>query len=342
MCGRAATWKDGEDNVRREDVARKAGCSPSTVSRVLLGKGYVSESARQRVLAAAAELGYTPNNLARSLTMNRSNVIAVLIEDLMNPYYFHIVEAMLSKAKEKGLVLSLFAVSREDFDNTLDTLISNRVIGVVNLAMFEVKKESIKRLEKAGILTVNFSEKDENVVTIDYSIGVESALACFQRNGHRTVGFLSGLDRAIAVKDVRYNAFFQNLGKYGLKTEDRFVLCGDYPRENADRVGYNLVKRMIKNGLPDGLLCMTDMMALGAIKALESEGIRVPADISVIGCDNLEFTEFLHPALTTISVDKKTQGGAYIDYFLSGGYGQWQVSTYFVERESVANRNQKG
>ena len=144
------------------------------------------------------------------------------------------------------------------------------------------------------------------------------------------------------MKDVRYNAFFQNLGKYGLKTEDRFVLCGDYPRENADRVGYNLVKRMIKNGLPDGLLCMTDMMALGAIKALESEGIRVPADISVIGCDNLEFTEFLHPALTTISVDKKTQGGAYIDYFLSGGYGQWQVSTSFVERESVANRNQKG
>lgn len=203
--------------MRREDVARKAGCSPSTVSRVLLGKGYVSESARQRVLAAAAELGYTPNNLARSLTMNRSNVIAVLIEDLMNPYYFHIVEAMLSKAKEKGLVLSLFAVSREDFDNTLDTLISNRVIGVVNLAMFEVKKESIKRLEKAGILTVNFSEKDENVVTIDYSIGVESALACFQRNGHRTVGFLSGLDRAIAVKDVRYNAFFSEPREIRLK-----------------------------------------------------------------------------------------------------------------------------
>lgn len=120
--------------VTKQDVAKRAGVSTATVGRVLSGKGYVSAESRAKVEEAIKALNYRRNNLAANLRKRKSNVIAVLVEDLLNPYYMHLAEAMGRRAKEKNSIVSLHAVSDRDVRQVLDDLFSNRVCGIVNLA----------------------------------------------------------------------------------------------------------------------------------------------------------------------------------------------------------------
>ena len=122
--------------VTRKEVALKAGVSTATVSRVTSGRGYVSEEARRKVEAAIGMLNYIPNNIAKNLSRNQSNVVAVLVEDVTNPYYLQILEAMEGEGTKHNLIISLFAVNKDDIDMIMTGLIENRVCAIINLALF--------------------------------------------------------------------------------------------------------------------------------------------------------------------------------------------------------------
>lgn len=327
-----------ESMVTKQDVAERAGVSTATVGRVLSGKGYVSADARAKVEEAVRALNYRRNNLAANLRKRKSNVIAVLVEDLLNPYYMHLAEAMVERAKEKNCIVSLFAVKDRDVRQVLDDLLSNRVCGVVNLAMFTCDFSWYDIFLEEGIRLINCTATGPKVI-VDYTQGMQEAMACLKKAGRTHPAFLAGIESWLAPNDLRVRFFRENAEQYGLVYNSELLLCGNYPIVKAHHVGYELCKQLIESKKQfDSLFCMTDMMALGALKALFDFGYKIPQDVSVIGCDDLDFTGFFQPSLTTIAVDKKAEAYAYVDLILDEEVSDRdvrKVNTRLVERSSV-------
>ena len=121
--------------ITRKDVAELAGVSKTTVTRVLSGNGYVSEENRRKVKNAAERLNYIPNNIAKNLNQQYSNIIAVLVEDLTNQYYLQIISAMTDEAMKLGMMVSVFSITRKNIDTVIGNLIAERDCGIVNLAL---------------------------------------------------------------------------------------------------------------------------------------------------------------------------------------------------------------
>ena len=324
--------------VTKQEVAERAGVSTATVGRVISGKGYVSAEARVKVKAAIEELNYHTNKLASNLRKSKSNIIAVLVEDLLNPYYMHLVEAMVERAEEKDCIISMFAIKDRDVRKILDDLLSYRVCGIVNLAMFTCDFSWYDIFREEGIRLINCTKSGPKVI-VDYTEGVRQAMECFRRAGRTRPAFVAGIEEWLMPTDIRIIYFQQNPEKCGFEYDTRRILCGNYPMAKAHNVGYELCQKLIRLGVPfDSVFCLTDMMALGALKALFEHGYSVPRDVSVIGCDDLDFTGFFLPALTTIQVDKKAEGYAYVDFILDDDVSEnavRKIGTKLVERSSV-------
>lgn len=324
--------------ITKQDVARHAGVSTATVSRVINGVGYISEATKKKVQDAVLFLNYIPNKMARSLATNKSNVIAVLVEDLSNPYYMTLIDAMVERANQENHIVSIFAIKNRDVRLVLRDLASNMVCGIVNLAMFTCEFSNYDVFSNAGTKLINCTA-DSSVSVVDYDTGIEEAMQYLQDNGFRNVAFIGGLEEWLTFKDVRVKYFMENRVRHGFNDSNELILSADYPISRAYDVGYSLAMRLMDSNMKfDAVICLTDMMALGAVKAFYSRGYSLPDDISVIGCDNLDFAKYMHPALTTIGVDKKAEGYAYIDYILGKITELPKVATKLKIRESVKQR----
>lgn len=328
--------------VTKQDVANKAGVSTATVGRVISGKGYISKEARERVEKAISTLNYRRNKLAYNLRKSKSNIIAVLVEDLLNPYYMHIVDAMARRAKEKDCIISMFAIKDRDVRQVLDDLLSYRVCGIVNLAMFTCDFSWYDIFIEEGIRLINCTKSGPKVI-VDYTKGMLDAMKCLQSAKRTKPAFIAGIEEWLTPTDMRVGCFQKNAADYGFEYKSDMILSGNYPMENAHKVGYELCENLIRSKKEfDSIFCLTDMMALGALKALFDYGYKVPQDVSVVGCDNLDFTGYFQPALTTIQIDKQAEGYAYVDFILDPNVTDSDVryvDTKLIERNSVCLKN---
>ena len=152
--------------ITRKDVAELAGVSKTTVTRVLSGRGYVSEENRKKVKAAVEKLNYIPNMIAKNLNQKFSNIVAVLVEDLTNQYYLQIISAMNSEAMRAGMMVSLFSVNKNNINSVIENLIANRVRGIVNLALYTCDKRYIDILKNLGIFLINI--EGGNALILNY------------------------------------------------------------------------------------------------------------------------------------------------------------------------------
>lgn len=324
--------------ITKKQVAEYAGVSTATVSRVVNGVGYVSRDTETKVRHAIEALKYIPNKLAGNLARNRSNLIAVLVEDLINPYYMTLVDAMVERASQDNYVVSVFAIKNRDVHRVLEDLAANRVCGIVNLAMFTCDFSCYDVFLEAGTRLINCTA-DSSVVSIDYTTGIEEAMRYLAENGRKHVAFISGLEEWLSHKDMRVKYFREHRTRFGFDERDDTVLSADYPMSRAYDVGYALMNEIFDTAAEvDAVICLTDMMALGAMKSCYDHGRRIPEDVSFIGCDNLDFTPYFQPALTTVNVDKRAEGFAYIDYVLGKTDGVTLLPTHLTVRESVCRK----
>ena len=325
--------------VTRKDVAKKAGVSTATVSRVTSGRGYVSEEAREKVQKAIGALNYIPNNIAKSLTQNRSNVVAVLVEDLTNPYYLQILDAMEREGAKYNLIISLFAVNKNDIDMVMTGLIENRVCAIIKLALFACNEKYISILEELEIYTVNIKPRNvgELRIHLNHALGIDSICAYLRDKGRRRLAYLAALGEELVRQDERLNAYLVSRKKYGLSEDDRLVVFANYPEERAFAVGYQSAKRLCERDVPfDSVLCMNDSVALGAMKYFQEKGFSIPAQVCVIGCDNIFMGQYVTPSLSTIDVETERQGIAYIRAIVRReGPRTEEIRATFIPRESI-------
>lgn len=320
----------------RADVARAAGVSMMTVTRVVLNKGYVSPDTRQKVERAIEELGYIPNKLAANLVGQNSRTIAVILRELTNPYYIHLVDAMISRAQNYGCVVILFKTDEDHLDGVMKEIISNRVMGVVNM-MFTVLPDDVNRqLMEYGIKGIFTGADSDFKFTIDYEDAMREAMVRLKASGIRRPAFISGLRPELFSTDTRVRIFERYCAElWGMASP--VILHGNYPAQESFVVGRSLMEELLKSHPDtDAVFCLNDMMAFGAMKAVIRSGYRVPEDISIIGFDNILMSDYFNPSLSTVGVNISEEANNYVDYLVGKPKSaSFMITAEYVERKST-------
>ena len=285
------------------DVAARAGVSYQTVSRVLNQPGIVRSETRDRVLAAIAETGYTPNRAARALKTTRSSQIGLLTDgsSLFGPS--ETVTAIETAAREAGYSVLLTTVGSGAAGPAAETspgssLIGSGVDGILVVAAHEgmqpVVAAAASTIPVLAVSAQSPASTDAAVVGVDQRRGARSVVEHLARTGVRSIAHLAGPSDWFDAR-ARLDGFVEGLEGQGL--DGVATAPGDW----TPRSGYEVTRELLASGPPEALFAANDMMAIGALHALHEQGLRVPEDIAVVGFDDTDGAAYLTPSLTTVS-----------------------------------------
>lgn len=294
-------------NPTASDVARLAGVSQSAVSRAFTTGASVAPATRERILAAARELGYRPNAIARTLITRRSRIVGLLMSYLENQFYPLVIERMSQALQRDGYHVLLFISETGDADAVLADLLQYQVDGIV-MASTTLSSGLAHDCAEAGIPVVLFNRVAQrgamgrfatSSVTSQNREGGRMVGDMLVRTGHRRVAWLAGLENASTSLD-REAGLRDALADAGLPLHARGV--GHYDFAQARRAVLELFRDPA--GRPDALFAANDHMAIAALETLRSElGLRVPQDVSVVGFDNVPQAGWPSFRLTTVQQD---------------------------------------
>ncbi|MBK1838426.1 LacI family DNA-binding transcriptional regulator [Azospirillum sp. YIM B02556] len=293
------------------DLAALCGVSPATVSNALADKPNVKAETRDLVRRKAREIGYHASSAARGLRMGRSWSIGLVVGDIANPFVPDVVRGVEDVVwrERKNLILCNTDFQAEKKTAYVRSLLDKQIDGMIVLSQI-LDAHDMERVAAAGIplVTVNRRAPDfsTDYVGIDNQSGVRMAVDYLVSLGHRRIAFVKGLFRSSSADD-RFAAFQAAVQAHGLDGDPSLAVQGDYSMESGDSAARSL---MALSQRPTAILAANDLMALGALGALHDLGIRVPADVSVVGFDNIQLAE--HPLLnlTTINHPKRETGDA--------------------------------
>lgn len=300
-----------------KDIAKIAGVSSATVSRIINGKGEASQETINRIMKLVSDLNYKPNRLAKTLSQRSSNIIAVMLPNLVNPYFGELLRAIDTEATNHNFQLLICNTNdcRKKVEQFLDSIINNYAFGAI-ICTLQVTLEDLKQLEKAGVHTVTIDrssfEHPYSAVNIDQEKGSYIATEFLIKKGARNIIFISGPEYD-SLSPERETGYKRALKKYGLSAEP-VILRGTFSLES----GYQLTHNYIKEKKPfDAIFASNDLMAIGAMRACRDFKLSVPDKVKIIGNDNLTIDEYLLPKLTSLSQNKKLVGKTVIEELLS-------------------------
>lgn len=291
-------------HVTLKDVARRAGVSTKTVSRVVNNQGEISEETRARVQLAIEELGYSPNILARSLVNQRSNTLAVVASGIEYFGPSRTIVGIEQQADEFGYSIFLSLLPHPDDSNVkqvLNELVARRVDGIV-WAIPQIgdnrqwiTPDNLAQLPPIVFLSME-TRPDLAIVAVDNNAGGQLATRHLIEQGRRRVGIITGPLAWWEARE-RLAGWKHALDAAGLPAYEEFVARGDWSPASGERAMANLVDHRPRL---DALFASNDQMALGALGVLSRAGLRVPDDIALVGFDNIPESEFFLPPLTTV------------------------------------------
>lgn len=289
------------------EVAKLAKVSPATVSRVLSKSPYISAATVNRVMAAVEKLNYHRNVHARRLAIGKSDLFGLVISEIANPFFSEIIRGFQSAAWDRGFDVLLLNTEYDEkrTEAVVQKLIENSVRGVAVITS-SLQDSVISTLTDKGIgvVTCNPVPVDRLVstVTIDYKRGLVQAIEHVASLGHRRAAVIAGPQTNRTASAIK-QALVEGLRQRGLDPDP--VTHSDYHFD----AGASAVQAILSaKHAPTVIFCGSDLIAMGAIIALEEAGIDVPKDVSILGIDDIPFSFLVRPALTTIRVPREQLG----------------------------------
>lgn len=327
-----------------QEVATKAGVSKATVSRVLSGKGYVSQETKDQVFKAIEEAGYRPNLLARNLATSKSMCIGLVVTNtLYNGNYFSEIISQAAKkldANGRQLILVDGKHSAEEEREAIQFLHDLRCDGIIIYPRFLSVNEMDELIDKYNkpVMVVNrkLRKHQSHCIYCDHKgSGFKATQALIER-GHHHIAFITGsLDSPTAIE--RLSGYKEALAAAGLPVKESLIVQGKWSAAS----GAAAVETLLTSGEPfSAILASNDEMAIGAMKKLNEAGISVPSQVSVIGFDNIPTAPFLIPALSSVKDPVSDMVSEVINQIISmldGGYlsEQNKFVSELILRESV-------
>jgi len=287
------------------DVAKRAGVSISTVSRVISNSTHpVNDQTRERVLRAAHELDYAPSALAKAMVTKKSFMVGVIVGDTMDPFFAAIVRGVEDVGREKGfLVIVANSDRKPDLEyQYIKTLNDYQADGII-FAGGGLKDEEY--LENVAKTLEKFQNRDAPVMTLgnhlfpSYGVMVDNEMIIYDaaqyliKLGHRKIGYITGPDN-ITTSELRLVGYSRAMQEIG---EKEWIFAGDYMYDGGLHAAEEIAAL---NEKPTAILASNDRMAIGCAVGLKKLGVRIPADISLISVGGITSTEFISPPITSI------------------------------------------
>lgn len=295
-------------------IAEMAGVSVSTVSKILNNYTDVSEKTRQRVLEIIEQTGYTPSNSAKIQPAGKSGLIGVIFAgeqnvDFMHPFF---VEVLNSFKKQIGLLgYDLIFFSNEKFMNAGDYFARCQHFQVEGCVIIngERMEPAIRELDRSAIpcigVDLELNGKRSGYVMSDNFQIAARVVEHLYLLGYRELGFIGSAPDA-EISNLRKAGYIKAIEGFGLQVHERWFVHGEDFFESS---GYEAMRAMIRSGpLPRAVFAASDLLALGAIRALREEGLSVPEDVAIVGCDDIDASKYTNPTLTTVRQNKERLG----------------------------------
>lgn len=288
-------------NVTIKDIAEIAGVSHSTVSRALNNSPALKEETKKRILEIARNLNYTPNTSARSLVLSKSYNIGVFfssIYDGTSSSFFHNVIKSISERIEGKY--NIIVKSIDTYTESYNSINPKNFDGIIVVSQKKEDDNFIRKVinNKIPIVVLNRKVEDLNVnnVVSNEIIGVYEGIKHLINLGHKEIAIIEGKEDFESTK-IRRQGYLKAFNECNINVKDEFIVKGDYGLES----GYLRAKDLLKiDHKPSAIFAFNDDMALGAMKAILEEGLKVPQDISILGFDGSVFSHYLTPAISTI------------------------------------------
>lgn len=288
-----------------EDIARLAGVSRSTVSRVINGQPSVRQEVRDRVQAVIAEHKYAPQAAARQLVTQRTRTIGLILPDSAyqmfgNPIFAQMGQGVSQVCAQKGYISMQFMGQRNMEEQTLYNLLRSRPFDGVVLISGEYEDPRPGFLRNAGIPYVRIgrdpNHDDMKYVDIDNIAAARAAVEHLVKLGHRRIAMIKGMGTDTSSAD-RFEGYKQALQGAGIALDEQLVGDGDWTAV----CGYTITRRFLElDSPPTALFSSNDMMAAGVVRAVHERGLKVPDDLALVGFDDLDQTTMIFPELTTV------------------------------------------
>ena len=315
------------------DVALRAGVSTATVSRILSGATRGRPQTRARVVAAARELDYRPSGIARSLKLQRTRTLGLIITDIQNPFYPELVRAVEDAARERGYAL-LLGNGAEDPEREaayLELLAGRRVDGII-IAASSLTERHGRWLERAPlpIVLANCAMGSDGPPAIlsDNLAGGRMAATYLCGLGHRYLGHITATPPNPAA-DERLAGFREGAAAAGLEPLAIALAVGDGHVAGGEAA----LRRLLETApMTTAVFCFNDLTAVGALRALRSTGRTAPDDVSLVGFDDVDLARYLDPPLTTIAQGIGTMGRWAVDRLVR----RIQAAEAAAERDATA------
>jgi len=315
-----------------KDIAKKAGVSKATVSRVINKTKPVSREVREKVEKVIDEFNYRPSSVARSLAKSETKVIGLIIPDISNAFYSVLVEGISHTAHSRGYNVFLCNTFRDhDLEIEFLNLLEEKEVDAIILTTFHTTKEQKEFIRKfhKPVVTVNrefLGKKLPKVpnIDIDNFKAAYDAVSHLVATGHKKIGIVRAEQQDQTCID-RLNAYKQVLIDHNMPVKDGYIVGYDFHFES----GYEGMMEILENEeQPDAMFCISDELATGAIRAINDFGLRVPEDISVIGFDDIPLAKRFIPSISTVSQRILEMGKAATDTII-------KLITGEVKRENI-------
>ena len=335
--------------VTLAEIAQVADVSVSTVSRALSNTSYpLKEETRSRILKLAEEMGYKPNLVARSLQTNRSHLVGVIVDRMQSPFSPTTVQGIQDGLRSAGYSISIAYSNRDQAlaIEAIDSFYSRQADGIIVLnSWLHTYNDPILAIQNRPFVFVNrvFGACMENCVGPGDRYGARLATQHLVDLGHRRIGYINGTADWIEAQN-RISGYQDVLLTHGIPMDEALVRQGDWGVDS----GYRATRELLAlKERPTAIFSANDIMALGAMYAIQEAGLQIPRDIALVGYDDRDFAAWIRPALTTVRMPSYEMGLAAARLLLQQFAGEkmedaTQIPGKLIIRESCGAKLQTG
>jgi len=287
------------------EVAKLAGVSSATVSRVINGSNLVTPETAKRVQKIIQDLNFVPNNSAIQLKKGKSRIYGIIIPDITNPFFTELVkifeQVLVENDRELLVANTDFHFGRAQVSTR--RMLLRRVDGVVMLAS-ELETDLLESLvqNQIPIVTADHYRTARGVsdIVVDFFPGMSQLIAHLKELGHRRVGFIGGT-AGLVTSRARMEAFLDAVVRQGLTSSEGWMVEGNYSIDGGSQA---MEKILSQPELPTAVVTVNDLTAVGALRTAHEKNLRIPEDISIAGCDDIPMSDVVFPPLTTMRISR--------------------------------------